>query len=105
MDEKGDVLEWGLGFTSSPDADASPQPTLRNHDIVKLCATPFKIFALSRKGEVLVFPSTLARQRVNEEERKSHAAWWKVWWGRDAGTDVEKLRADSPLARGEKYVH
>lgn len=100
VDEKGDVLQWGLGFDTSPEG-ANPSKTLKHHNIVKLEATKDKLFALSKKGEVFVVPSALEKQQVNAEARRE-SGWWAVWQSRDPGTDLEKLRTDSPLGSGEK---
>ncbi|SCZ95831.1 BZ3500_MvSof-1268-A1-R1_Chr8-1g09826 [Microbotryum saponariae] len=104
VDEKGDVLQWGSGFDSSPVATATPRPTLRGYDVLKLTATPHKIFALTRKGEVIVFPSSSERQQINEEQRRSNSSWWKVWGSTDHGTDHEKIMPEQALAKGEKFV-
>lgn len=98
VDKKGSVYIWGSGF----DASSEPRVTLQHHDIVKLIPTANKLFCLSRKGEAFVIPSALASQQANEQDRRSSAAWWKVWASRDPGTDIVKLTTDSPLASGEK---
>lgn len=100
VDENGDVLQWGLGFDPSP-ASSSPRKTLQHHNIVKLTATAHKLFAVSKSGEVFVIPAALEKQQVGAEGRKE-GSWWAVWKGKDAGTDVERLKTDTPLARGEK---
>lgn len=100
VDEKGDVLQWGLGFDPSP-SGASPRKTLQHQDIVKLSATKNKLYALNRSGEVFVVPAELEKQRLGAEARRE-SGWWAVWQSKDPGTDVEKLRTDSTLSRGEK---
>lgn len=101
VDKKGDVLLWGNGFNVSSTPSA-PRLSLQHHDIIKLLPTATKLFCLSRDGNVYVIPSDLEKQRANERDRQSNAAWWKVWASRDPGTDVEQLKPDSPLTRGEK---
>lgn len=58
---------------------------------------------MSKNGEVFVIPATLEKQQVGAE-RRQEGSWWAVWKSKDPGTDVEKLKTDSPFSRGEKYV-
>ncbi|KAK4698803.1 hypothetical protein P7C70_g7468, partial [Phenoliferia sp. Uapishka_3] len=111
VDAKGDVLQWGLGFDpTSPQTgsdSAAPHVALRNRDILSVVASEAKIYALNRKGEVLVFPSELEKQQVGAEARASGDAWWKMGWAFGSGNpgcDVEKLKSDVKLASGEKFV-
>ncbi|KAK4048724.1 hypothetical protein OIO90_005717 [Microbotryomycetes sp. JL221] len=97
-DAKGDVIMWGGGFS---DTQREPQTTLRHRNIVKLVAASSKVFALSKKGELFVFPTRREDQNANEDQRSGDSAWWKFWAGRDPGTDVETIKTNVPLTSGE----
>ncbi|KAK4053677.1 hypothetical protein OIV83_001333 [Microbotryomycetes sp. JL201] len=99
VDANGDVIMWGSGFSEQ---EREPTATLRHRNIVKLVATSGKVFALSKKGELFVFPARQADQKVNEPKRNDDSAWWKFWAGKNPGTDVEEVKTNVPLASGEK---
>ncbi|KAL8290644.1 hypothetical protein RQP46_002902 [Phenoliferia psychrophenolica] len=111
VNAKGDVLQWGLGFdptsSSSSSSDLAPQLTLRNRDVISVVASEAKVYALNRRGEVLVFPASRDQQRVGEQARASADSWWKLGWimgSGNPGTDVEVLKTDAKLARGERFT-
>lgn len=60
VNEKGDVMQWGIGFTDIEAAilhgadTTAPHPTLIGKDIMKVTATENKVFALSRKVSLFV---------------------------------------------------
>lgn len=102
MDSKGDVLQWGTGFDAT---SLGPRTTFRSHDILRVACSPSKVFALSRAGQVFIFPSSFEAQQVTTAT--AGRSWYTLPWlfgPKDAGVDYEQLRTDVPLARGEKYV-
>jgi hypothetical protein len=89
---------------NAPDP-AAPHVTLKNKDIITVSVADDKVYALSRKGEIFVFPAAYEKQRVgkNAEGRSSASNWrWIGLGDKDAGTDFEKMSTDTPLAKGEK---
>ncbi|KAM0753720.1 RCC1/BLIP-II [Meredithblackwellia eburnea MCA 4105] len=106
VDAKGDVLQWGSGYSDDAESGSPPRTILRNRNIVQVAATDFKIYALSKSGQVYVLPSQPSKQAVGAEKRLSAEAWWKLRWlfgGGNPGTDLELLKADNTLASGEKF--
>lgn len=103
-------MQWGLGFTDIEAAlhgvdKTAPHATLVGKDILKVAASDSKIFALSRKGEIYIFPVGLARQKIGADQRAGKSAWWKlrvIGGESDAGTDCEVLKTDVPMLKGEK---
>jgi len=55
--EKGDLVQWGLGYNQN---DPSPVPTLTGKDIVKIDVSLDRIIALSRKGDVYSIPAAIS---------------------------------------------
>lgn len=114
VDESGDVVQWGLGFdpASTPPTSAdAPHKTLSGKDIMSIQVGDHKVFALSRKGEIFVFPAQLDAQRIGkgpELEKEGGAGWLayvgkgSIWGEGEARTVYEKLGTDVKLARGEK---
>ncbi|KAF4986648.1 hypothetical protein FGRMN_10742 [Fusarium graminum] len=73
--EKGDLVQWGLGYNQT---DPSPVPTLTGKDIVKIDVSLDRIIALSRKGNVYSIPASRNDQEggLKEEQQKSS---WSIW--------------------------
>ncbi|KAM0792159.1 hypothetical protein ACM66B_004856 [Microbotryomycetes sp. NB124-2] len=101
VDAQGDVIMWGQGFSEQ---ETEPTMTLRHRNIIKLVATSSKVFALSKKGELFVFPAQQTDQKVDEHKRSGDSAWWKFWASKNPGTDVEQVNTNVPLASGEKLA-
>lgn len=106
VDARGDVLQWGGAGASNVEPEV-PRRVLRNCDILRVAASKDKAYALSRSGNVIIFPSDPQKQLVGEQARQAADQWWKLRWlrgGGNPGTDCEQLKTDSDLARGEKCV-
>lgn len=73
--EKGDLVQWGLGFSKE---DPTPVPTLTGKDLIKIDVSRDRIIALSRKGNVYSIPSSRDDQEggLKEEQKQSS---WPLW--------------------------
>ncbi|KAK0384391.1 hypothetical protein NLU13_7946 [Sarocladium strictum] len=98
--EKGDLVQWGLGFCKS---DPKPVATLVGRDIAKIDVSSDRILALTKSGQVLSIPSS----RDDQEEgvkAENKGSSWSLW----SGTGKEKIsfRDLTPknLSRGEKVT-
>ncbi|GAA5878420.1 hypothetical protein JCM1840_002579 [Sporobolomyces johnsonii] len=119
LDAKGDVLQWGYGFS----APGVVEKTLVGKDLVRVEPTEEgKVFGLSRRGEIWVWASDKLNQRAGGVEAKTETGsasqgargagsslWWLgkgSLWGSSDGNEVEciQLKPDVKLERGEKFV-
>ncbi|PON30457.1 hypothetical protein TGAM01_v200897 [Trichoderma gamsii] len=75
INEKGDLIQWGLGFNK---ADATPVVTLKGKDLAKIEVSDDRIIALSRGGSVYAIPASRDDQEVGKklEQQKSS---WSLW--------------------------
>ncbi|KAF7534769.1 hypothetical protein G7Z17_g13314 [Cylindrodendrum hubeiense] len=98
--EKGDLVQWGLGFSKD---DPTPVSTLTGKDIIKIDVSLDRIIALSRKGNVYSIPSSRddLEGGLKEEQPKSS---WSIWGS--VGMESVSFRSLTPagLARGEKVT-
>ncbi|GAA5911612.1 uncharacterized protein JCM6883_002422 [Sporobolomyces salmoneus] len=132
IDLEGDVYQWGLGFnpsSSSSSSSLSPdgtgtetsasagaiERTVTGKEMRVVEATEEgKVFGIDRKGEVWVWSSSKSLQsprlREGTEQEGGKALWWlgqgTLWGGKkqDNAVDCLKLRTDSLLQKGEKFV-
>ncbi|KAJ4254947.1 hypothetical protein NW762_009747 [Fusarium torreyae] len=96
--EKGDLVQWGLGYNKD---DPSPVPTLTGKDIVKIDVSLDRIIALSRKGNVYAIPASRNDQEggLKEEQQKSS---WSIWGSSGARESIHFRNLTPPdLAYGE----
>ncbi|GAA5928668.1 hypothetical protein JCM1841_002960 [Sporobolomyces salmonicolor] len=118
LDAKGDVLQWGYGFS----APGAVEKTLVGKDLVRVQPTEEgKVFGLSRRGEIWVWASDKLNQRAGGVEAKletgsasqgagggSSLGWLGKGslWGTSDANEVEciQLKPDVKLERGEKFV-
>lgn len=98
--EKGDLVQWGLGFSQ---ADPSPVPTLTGKDLIKIDISLDRILALSRNGTVYSLPSSREDQEggLKEEQTKSS---WSLWGGSGKENIHFRNLTPSNLIRGEKVT-
>ncbi|KAH6686821.1 regulator of chromosome condensation 1/beta-lactamase-inhibitor protein II [Plectosphaerella plurivora] len=98
--EKGDLVQWGLGFSSDP----TPIETLKGKDIVKITVSDERVIALASNGSVYSVPSSREDQGPNAPAETS---LWLPFWSSGAGplpaASVRNLTPDS-LAWGERVV-
>ncbi|KAL7797224.1 regulator of chromosome condensation 1/beta-lactamase-inhibitor protein II [Trichoderma ceciliae] len=73
--EKGDLVQWGLGFSK---ADPTPVTTLKGKDLAKIEVSEDRIIALSRSGSVYAIPASRDDQDGGKklEQQKSS---WSLW--------------------------
>ncbi|GAA6056491.1 hypothetical protein JCM3770_007028 [Rhodotorula araucariae] len=115
VDARGDVLQWGAGYSS--EGTAGVEKTLAGKDLIKAVPTEEgKVFALGKTGDVWVFASDKAAQRpagqpVDIANGARDGGWMWVFgkgtlWGRDGGSHVEALKVgtDVKLEKGEKFI-
>ena len=70
--EKGDLVQWGLGYNQK---DPSPVPTLTGKDIVKIDVSLDRIIALSRKGDVYSIPASRNDQEGGLKKEQQKSSW------------------------------
>lgn len=100
--ENGDLVQWGLGFSSS---DPSPVTTLNGKDLVKLEVSADSIIALAKNGSVYSIPSSLNDQSGgNKQDQKPSA--WSLWGSSSSGKESISFRTLTPsaLRRGERIT-
>lgn len=98
--EKGDLVQWGLGFSK---ADPQPIATLVGRDVTKIEVSADRILALTRNGSVLSIPSSRDDQEGGAKV-ESKGSSWSLWSG--SGPEKISFRELTPtnLARGEKVT-
>ncbi|KAF4979517.1 hypothetical protein FZEAL_4285 [Fusarium zealandicum] len=96
--EKGDLVQWGLGYNKE---DPSPVSTLAGKDIVKIDVSLDRIIALSRKGNVYSIPSSRNDQEGGLKEEQQKSSW--SLWGSAGGKETINFRNLTPsgLSYGE----
>ncbi|KAL2210829.1 RCC1/BLIP-II [Sarocladium strictum] len=97
--EKGDLVQWGLGFSK---ADPKPMATLIGRDIAKIEVSADRILALTKAGSVLSIPASRDDQEGGAKVESSGSSW-SLWSG-SGGKEKISFRELTPknLARGEK---
>ncbi|KAF9872805.1 hypothetical protein CkaCkLH20_09668 [Colletotrichum karsti] len=101
--EKGDIVQWGLGFSKT---DPSPVPTLKGKDISKIAISNDRIIALSSNGSVYSLPAARNDQESGAKlEPQSKSSSWIPFWS-SSGPEAVNFRILTPksLGRGEKVV-
>lgn len=96
--EKGDLVQWGLGYNQQ---DPSPVPTLVGKDLVKIDVSLDRIIALSRNGNVYSIPASRNDQEggLKEEQKKSS---WSIWGSGGARESIHfRNLTPSGLSYGE----
>lgn len=93
--EKGDLLQWGIGY--SPDIRA-PVMTLCGKNIRKIAISQDRILALSGNGTVYSVPVSESAQ---ESGPKLHESTWVPFWSTSSKISYRKITIDS-LGWGER---
>lgn len=98
--EKGDLVQWGLGFSKT---NPAPVTTLRGKDLVKLDVSEDRIIALAKNGSVFSIPSSRDDQQggIKPEGKGSS---WSLW--SSGNSEAINFRSLTPknLAWGEKVT-
>lgn len=98
--EKGDLVQWGLGFSK---VDPSPVKTLKGKDLAKIEVSEDRIIALSRNGSVYAIPASRDDQEGGRklEQKKSS---WSLW--SSSGSEAISFQNLTPagLGWGERVV-
>ncbi|KAJ1325921.1 regulator of chromosome condensation [Microdochium nivale] len=71
--EKGDLVQWGLGFSST---DPNPVATLKGKDIVKIDISRDRIIALGKNGSIYSVPVASSDQGSGSKPQQSS---WSLW--------------------------
>ncbi|KAF4775623.1 hypothetical protein HER10_EVM0012625 [Colletotrichum scovillei] len=103
--EKGDLVQWGLGFSNT---DPSPVETLKGKDISKISISNDRIIALTSSGSVYSVPASktgLAAGKQLQQPQQSSSSSWIPFWSSPESQSV-KARDLTPknLAWGEKVT-
>ncbi|KAF4126039.1 Alpha-tubulin suppressor [Geosmithia morbida] len=97
--EKGDLVQWGLGFSKD---DPRPVTTVKGKDLAKIDVSADRIIALARDGSVYAVPSSqddLKSFALGETKAKRSS--WSLW-----GSSPAVLRTLTPggLGWGERVT-
>lgn len=76
IDEKGDLLQWGLAFSQDVN---EPTKTLRGQNLKSLAISKDRIIALSSSGQVYSIPVSQTEQ--NEGPKPESKSWIPFWGG------------------------
>ncbi|KAF6802166.1 mitochondrial protein [Colletotrichum sojae] len=101
--EKGDIVQWGLGFSKD---DPLPKETLKGKDISKIAVTNDRVIALSENGSVYSLPASRSDQDSGAKlQPQSQSSSWIPFWS-SGGPEKVNFRVLTPgsLGRGEKVV-
>ncbi|KAH7029039.1 regulator of chromosome condensation 1/beta-lactamase-inhibitor protein II [Microdochium trichocladiopsis] len=71
--EKGDLVQWGLGFSNT---DPQPVTTLKGKDLVKIGISRDRLIALGKNGSVYSIPVTNSDQATGSKPQQSS---WSLW--------------------------
>jgi alpha-tubulin suppressor-like RCC1 family protein len=98
IDEKGDLLQWGTGFSKST---TQPTRTLRGKNLSSLSISRDRVIALSKSGEVYSVPVSQQEQETGEKPTSSS---WIPFWGSASNNISYRTRTPPNLAWGEKVI-
>lgn len=98
--EKGDLVQWGLGFDK---ANPKPITTVQGRDLVKIDVSADRILALSRNGSVLSIPASRDDQQSGVKAQTQGSSL-SLWSG--SGSEKISFRELTPqnLSWGEKVT-
>ncbi|KXJ90151.1 regulator of chromosome condensation 1/beta-lactamase-inhibitor protein II [Microdochium bolleyi] len=94
--EKGDLVQWGLGFSST---DPNPVATLKGKDLVKIDISRDRIIALGKNGSVYSVPVTSGDQNKGTKPQQSS---WSLWTS--SSPISYRMLQPKNLGRGEKVT-
>ncbi|KAH9952201.1 RCC1/BLIP-II [Amylocystis lapponica] len=113
VDARGDVYQWGDGFSSTPQpsssspSDRPPKRTLRGKNITRLQLTRTHVFALSASGRIYALSSSAEKQVLSVgAPTPASTPWWGTgWlWGEEEDVDFVEILPSEKLAWGERFV-
>ncbi|KAG6896734.1 hypothetical protein C0992_006451 [Termitomyces sp. T32_za158] len=107
VDSRGDVYQWGNGFTDGNEQKKKPILTLREKNITKLKLTEGKLYALSSSGKVYALSTKSPKQTLRAgAPTPSSDSWWGTgwFWGEDETIDFVEVTPAGHLSWGEKIV-
>ncbi|KAK0764914.1 hypothetical protein N5P37_002386 [Trichoderma harzianum] len=98
--EKGDLVQWGLGFSK---ADPTPVTTLKGKDLAKIEVSEDRIIALSRGGSVYAIPASRDDQQGGKKLEQEKSSW-SLW--SSSGSEAISFQSLTPtgLRWGERVV-
>lgn len=98
--EKGDLVQWGLGFSK---ADPTPMTTLKGKDLAKIEVSEDRIIALSRGGSVYAIPASRDDQEGGKKLEQEKSSW-SLW--SSSGNEAISFQSLTPtgLGWGERIV-
>ncbi|KAL7938809.1 regulator of chromosome condensation 1/beta-lactamase-inhibitor protein II [Trichoderma chlorosporum] len=99
--EKGDLVQWGLGFSK---ADPTPVTTLKGKDLAKIEVSEDRIIALSRGGSVYAIPASRDDQEGGKKLEQDKSSW-SLW--SSSGSEAISFQSLTPagLGWGERVVN
>ncbi|KAH0492970.1 hypothetical protein TgHK011_007895 [Trichoderma gracile] len=99
--EKGDLVQWGLGFSK---ADPTPVTTLKGKDLSKIEVSEDRIIALSRGGSVYAIPASRDDQEGGKKLEESKSSW--SLWSSPSGSEAISFQNLTPagLKWGERVT-
>ncbi|KZT03491.1 RCC1/BLIP-II [Laetiporus sulphureus 93-53] len=108
VDARGDVYQWGDGFSSKPGSSAGkPTLTLKGKNITRVQVTPTRVFALSASGRIYVLSSSASEQSLAPgTPTPASSPWWGTgwYWGEEEDVDFVELLPNEKLGWKEKFV-
>ncbi|KAL7810079.1 RCC1/BLIP-II [Trichoderma aethiopicum] len=99
--EKGDLVQWGLGFSK---ADPTPVTTLKGKDLAKIEVSEDRIIALTRGGSVYAIPASRDDQEGGKKLQESKSSW--SLWSSPSGSEAISFQNLTPagLKWGERVT-
>lgn len=108
VDARGDVYQWGDGFGSKPGSSSGkPALTLKGKNIVRVQATPSRVFALSASGRIYVLSSSATEQALPAGvPTPASSPWWGTgWlWGEEEYVDFAEILPSEKLGWNERFT-
>jgi alpha-tubulin suppressor-like RCC1 family protein len=77
IDERGDLVQWGVAYAADGDNALQPRRTLAGKNLKALALTRDRVMALAADGRVYSVPASAAEQRAGPKplEKRGGAAW------------------------------
>ncbi|VUC23674.1 unnamed protein product [Clonostachys rosea] len=100
LTEKGDLVQWGLGFSKT---NPKPVTTLQGKDLAKIEISSDHIIALSRNGTVYSIPSSKDDLEGGLKQEQQTGSW-SIWASSGKGGISSRKLTPSGLGYGEKIV-
>jgi len=97
IDEKGDLMQWGVGYSSET---TEPKVTLKGKDLISVVLSRDRVLGLSSSGKVYSLPMSAEDQ--NAGKKLSENSWIPFW--SSTATVSYRLITPSEMAYGEKVT-